>query len=47
MKFRKQIQKYGDALIIRFNKDDIRNYNLMLGQTFDIEMLEVINGTTN
>ena len=41
MKFRKSIQKYGDALIIRFNKDDIANYKLQLGQKFDIDMIEV------
>ena len=45
MKIRKKIQKYGDALILRFNKDEINNYKLEIGQLFDVELTEVKDGT--
>ena len=35
---KKRIQKYGSAIVIRFNIDEKRNYNIKEGQSYDIEM---------
>ena len=40
---RKRIQRYGDATIIRFNKDEKQIYNIEEGQLYDIELCLVKN----
>lgn len=41
-KMRKEIKKYGDALVFRFNKDEKLIHKIELGKVYDLEMTEVL-----
>lgn len=41
---KKIIQKYGNALVIRFNKDDVQWYNLKVGDILDLGDIVKIRG---
>jgi len=41
---RKQIQKYGNSCVIRLSKDDLKIYNLKVGDIVDVEIEKVRAG---
>jgi hypothetical protein len=49
IKLRKQIQKYGNALVIKISVEDKKIYNIKLNDLFDIELTKIDDkgGETN
>lgn len=41
MKMKKIIKKWGSSLVIRFNPDDVKIYDLKEGDTLDIEIVKL------
>ena len=41
IKLRKQIQKYGNALVIKISGEDKKIYNIKLNDLFDIELNKI------
>lgn len=43
----KEVKKWGDSLIIRFNADDIKYFKIQVNSKIKFKILEVENGSTN
>jgi len=41
---KKQVKKYGNTLIINFDKEEARLYHIEEGKIYDIELVEVKDG---
>ena len=41
IKLRKQIQTYGNSIVIRFNPSDIKVYNIKVGEIYDVELTKI------
>lgn len=43
----KEVRKYGDSLIMTFNYDDKKMYNIKIGSKIRFKIIEVEDGKTN
>jgi hypothetical protein len=41
---RKEIQRYGNAMIIRFSPEEQRTHNIQIGKIFEVILIELMKG---